>query len=626
MLDSLRKISSTWFGRILGVFLIIGLAGFGISNVLLQLGTETVASVGGVDISTRDFQRAYQAQLSQLTQQIGRTPTAEEAVAFGIPGVVLARLSAETAISVYGEKLGLGVAEDRLAKMVRDEKGFQGTLGNFDPAIFKQVLRQQGYTEAEYLDMQARAARRQQLATGLFAGSPVPQTAYELMGRYMGDKRSVDYFVLSAEALPPVAAPTDAELEAYLKDHQAEYRTKEARTVDVLVLSAERLAATKTVADADIAAEYERTKDSLTKPEKRTIKQVTLATADQIKAFEDGKAAGKKIGQMLAETALPFQDLGTFAKADLTDASLADAAFGLAVDDFVVIEGVGGAKRAITVSAIEPGGTPTLAEVTPQIRDALALKTARTEYGDVQDQIEELRAAFKPLSDIATRFNLKPETLSVTDVSSLAPLGELSDEDKQKINTTIFAAKEGDLTPAVPLQGNSYLWFDLKKVEPARDQTLADVRDAVLKAWTAEKTEAAITAKIDELLEKLKAGTPFADVAQSVNQLPQLSQPFGRQGDESGVIDTPVANEVFAGGEGHFGTAKNGNGEHVLFQVADIVPGTVDAATAQQKASIENSLRDTLYADFVNGVRDETGIRVNQQALGKLLGLDQTGQ
>ena len=57
MLEGFRAISRTWFGKILGAFLIVGLAGFGISNVLLDLGSNKVAQVGNQEISVRAFQR-----------------------------------------------------------------------------------------------------------------------------------------------------------------------------------------------------------------------------------------------------------------------------------------------------------------------------------------------------------------------------------------------------------------------------------------------------------------------------------------------------------------------------------------------------------------------------------------
>ena len=42
----------------MGGFLLVGLAGFGITGVLTSIGTNTVARVGDRDISTLDFQRA----------------------------------------------------------------------------------------------------------------------------------------------------------------------------------------------------------------------------------------------------------------------------------------------------------------------------------------------------------------------------------------------------------------------------------------------------------------------------------------------------------------------------------------------------------------------------------------
>ena len=208
MLDSFRHLTKTWFGKILGAFLIVGLAGFGISNVITGFGTNTVASIAGQDISVRDYQRAESTQLNAVAQQIGRMPTPEEAVAFGVPGMVLDRLAGEAAINKLGEDMGLGVSETRLGKMLREDPSFSGALGAFDRANFLRVLQQNGLTETEYFDLQTKAARRQQLVSGLLSNSPTPAAAVELLNRFSGDTRTVDYFVLNAQSLPPVAEPT----------------------------------------------------------------------------------------------------------------------------------------------------------------------------------------------------------------------------------------------------------------------------------------------------------------------------------------------------------------------------------------------------------------------------------
>ncbi|RYE83188.1 MAG: hypothetical protein EOP19_14435, partial [Hyphomicrobiales bacterium] len=305
MLEGFRAISRTWFGKILGAFLIVGLAGFGISNVLLDLGSAKVAQVGSQEVSARAFQREYQNRLNQFARQIGRLPTTEEAVALGVPSMVLTQLGAEAALNEMGENMGIGVSDARLSKMLREDPSFGDILGKFDPQNFGRVLQSAGYTEAEYFELQRNAARRQQVAQGLFLGSPVPTAAIELVNRYGTDKRTIDYFTLgSSNLMVDVPAPTEDDLATYLKDHQQAYRTKETRTVDVLALTLETLAATKEITDEQVAAEYERTKDQRVKIERRTIKQVPLATAEQKGWFERGQAAGKSFDELVAETGL----------------------------------------------------------------------------------------------------------------------------------------------------------------------------------------------------------------------------------------------------------------------------------------------------------------------------------
>ena len=164
MLNLMRRFASTWFGKILGGLLLIGLAGFGISNVLLDLGSTTLAKVGNEDITTTQFQRAYQQQLNQFAQQTGQMPTSQQALQLGIPTAVIGRLASDAAVNQLATSYGLGVSDAQLAKMVREDPSFANNLGNFDRAQFQQAIQQGGYTEAEYFDLQTRAARRQQIA------------------------------------------------------------------------------------------------------------------------------------------------------------------------------------------------------------------------------------------------------------------------------------------------------------------------------------------------------------------------------------------------------------------------------------------------------------------------------
>ncbi len=622
MLDSLRVFAKSWPGKIMGACLLVGLAGFGINNVITDLGSNTVARVGDEEINSREFLRAYQNQLNEVAQQLGSVPTAQDAVSLGIPSMVLQNLAQDAALDQLATGFGLGVSQAKLSAMLREDPSFQNALGAFNPDSFRQVLQMSGLTEAEYFEDQSDAARRQQLILSLFGDTKLPDTAASLINRYVADQRTIEYFTLGETNIETPAAPTEAELAAYLTEHQAEFRTVETRNVQMLRLSVADLAATKVAAITDdaIAAEYERSKATLSKAERRTIQQVVL-NDEQVAAFEAGLTAGTPFETLVADAGLTPTDLGTLAQADINDAGLATAAFGLAEGAFVVIDGVAG-KRAVHVSAIEAGGVPDLAEVRDQVAENLALAEARTELADVQDQIEELRAAFRPLTEIAQRYGLDLYEADVTaGGAELSVIPDLATEDAPRVTQAIFKAEQGALTPAIPLAGNGNLWFDLNAIEPARDQTLDEVRDQVAETMTTERVNNAIIAAQAEAVARLDAGEALADVAAAYNVFPQLSAPFTRFGSSDGTIDGAVASAAFAGDASHHGSAVSQAGEFIVFQVTDL---TEPAAPLEASASatLENEARIGIYGDFVTAIRDDARMVINQQTLQQVLALN----
>lgn len=626
MLDMMRRFASTLAGKILGALLLVGLAGFGISNVILDFGSNTLARVGSEDITVTQFQRTYNEQLQLYSQQYNTTLTNEQALSLGVPTQVLSTLSANAAINQFATKLGIGVSETRLAKMTREDTTFANDLGNFDRSIFSQTLTNSGYTEAEYFELQTRASRRQQIALGLFAGTEVTDAAKSLINRYQNDKRTIEYFTLNSLSLPTLPAPTDAELQTYLTEHQAEFRTAETRTIEAIYLTPEILSrqAEYQPTEEEIQAEYERQKPSLTRVERRQVQQLVLsdADADAEKIFTDAQAAGTGFSAALAASGLTATDFGVVAKSGLTDTALANAAFDLpAADSFTLIPGVGG-QRVVAVTSIEPGGETSFDEARPAIVSSLALTKARNAYADIQDQIEEFRAAFRPLNEIADRYKLTLAAIPLTQSGAeLSAIADLPDTNRSKVTDAVFKAEMGKLAATVNFGSNQNLWFNLTKVDPARDQTLDEVREAVTTAWTDQQTTDALQAQIDAITSELDSGKTFEQVATERNQIATVSQAFGRNGDGTGAISADVAGSVFTQGPDSHGAVLDANGEWLIYHVVSVTPaeGELDATIAD---NILNSTRDGYYADFIAGLTDQAGININQAALRTVLGLD----
>jgi peptidyl-prolyl cis-trans isomerase D len=607
MLSLMRRFANTWVGKVMFGFLLIGLAGFGVSNIVLDLGANTLARIGDEDVTTVDFQRLYQQQLNSYAQQVGQMPTNEQALQLGIPVSVLNQLTTRAAINQFAVRNGIGVSDQKLAELVRQDPSFFGVLGTFDRSIYTQVLQQQGLTSEQYFETQRKAARRQQVAIGLFAGSQISKTGLDLLNRYRNDLRTVEYFTLNATSIPGIPEPTDADLAAYLTEHQTDFRTVETRTADVLLLTQDILAALPDYqpTEDEVKAEYERTKDQLTRIEKRDIKQVAMPSDGTAKWFELQRDAGVSFDDALKISGLTATDIGVLAKAEVSDTALANAAFALAkAGDFTIISGIG-SKRLVAVTAIEPGGQISYEDAKATIVKRLATDKAKAAYVDIQDQIEELRAAFKPLKEIAERYKLPLTTVTLSAAGAeLSAVSGLAEENRAKAAAAIFAGDVGKLSATVAYGATNNLWFDLSKIEVARDQTLDEVRDAVSTAWTNAKTDAALKAEVDAMIAELDAGKSFQDLATEKNQFATISAPLTRDGDGTTVLNQAVATNIFSAGPDSHGWAVNGDGDYLVYHVTDVTP----PSTAPDKQIVDfltNATRDALYADFITGLTDE---------------------
>jgi peptidyl-prolyl cis-trans isomerase D len=608
MLHFMRRFANSIGGKILGVALIVALAAFGVPSILATLDANTITRVGDEDISALDFQRLYQQNLNAFAQQTGQLPTNEQAIQFGIPTSVLNQLTTRAAINQFAIRNGIGVSDAKLAELVREDTTFSGVLGTFDRSIFNQFLQQQGLTSEQYFETQRKASRRQQIAVGLFAGSQISKTGLELLNRYRNDLRTVEYFTLNSTSLPEIPTPTDADLTAYLTEHQTDFRTLETRTADVLMLNLETLSALPDYqpTEDEVKAEYDRTKDQLTKVEKRTIKQVSLPDAGAEKVFTDALAAGTPFDTALLTSGLTAIEIGNLAKTEVNDTALADAAFGLAkAGDFVIIPGIGG-KRVVAVTAIEPGGTIAYEDAKADIAKRLAENKAKDAYTDIQDQIEELRAAFKPLKEIGDRYKLPVTTVNVTaSGTELSTVPGLAEADRAKAAQAIFAATEvGKLTATVAYGATSNLFFDLNKIDVARDQTLDEVRDAVSTAWTNAKTDELLKAEVNEIIAALDGGKSFQDVAAERTQFATISAPITRDGDGTAVLNQAVATNIFSAGPDTHGWAVNGDGDYLVYHVVDVTPPTTEPGK-DITDYLTNATRDGLYQDMIVGLTDE---------------------
>jgi peptidyl-prolyl cis-trans isomerase D len=177
MLETLRNAAGTWVAKLLLLMLVLSFAVWGISGQIAGgFGGNAVVTAGGTTVSPIEYRLAYDRQLSVLSQQFGTRLTREQAKALGIEEQVLAQLVAGAVLDEQASELGLGLSQDKLAKLTMDDPAFQGPDGKFNRQQFEYALRQIGMRPDDYLKNRAQVAIRQQIVEAVSDGLKAPDT------------------------------------------------------------------------------------------------------------------------------------------------------------------------------------------------------------------------------------------------------------------------------------------------------------------------------------------------------------------------------------------------------------------------------------------------------------------
>lgn len=631
MLRGIHKATSTWVGKavmavIMG-FLILSFAVWGIGDIFRGFGANSVAKVGGTEISIEQFRQYYTDKLQQLSQSLRRPISIDQARALGLDRQLLGQLLAETTLDERAKQLRLGLADKEIAERITTDPNFRRPDGKFSRSRFEQVIRNAGFTEGRFVAEQRNVMLRRQIAQTVSGELKVPATTLSAINQYQNEKRAIDYLSLTAAQAGDVPTPTPEEIQKYFDARKIMFRAPEYRKVTLLSLSPAALAMPDSIPDADAKAYYEARKASYGTPEKRELRQIVFPNAEDAAAASDKIVKGMSFADLAKERGMKPTDInvGLVTKADIIDPAAAEAAFKLKADE--VSQPVKGAfgTLLLQVGKIEPGSQKTYDEVAPQIKRELAEAKAKTQAGALRDKVEDERAAGSTLAEAAKKLGLNATTIEAVDRSGRAPDGKAvaALPKTPDVIASAFASDIGVDNEALQMPDGGYLYYDVTGITASRERTLDEVKEQVTTRWRDDEIAKRLKAKTDDMVAKLKAGTPLTDLANETG-LSVLTAVDLQRGKAAGFIPAKVVDAVFKTAKGE-AAASEGEQDtsRFVFVVTGVTDPTYDANTPQAKqltAQMQNSFADDIIGQYITRVESDIGVSINQTALNQVIG------
>jgi peptidyl-prolyl cis-trans isomerase D len=625
----MRKAGQTLVGKIIAfVFfgaLIVSFAIWGIGDIFRGTPASTVAEVGSTKITVEQVRNAYNNELQRLGRQFRTVITPDQARAFGLDQQVVSSLVTEAVMAEQAKQMGLSVSDQLVARSIMDDPAFRGADGQFNRALFDQVLRNASLSEAGFVQEQRSAMARIHLAEAIAGDATVSTAAREALHRYSNERRAASYLVLNPAMAGEIPAPTNEQLQSFFDERKSTYRAPEYRTLSVMALDAAALAKPDTVSEADVRQRYEQQKARYGSPERRTIQQITFPSPQEAEAAANRIKEGVAFETVAAERNVSPQDLelGTFTKAEMLDQAVADAAF--ALEQGAVSNPIAGrfGPLLVRVTQIQPEAVRPFEEVAAEIRQEIALERARDRIEAIHDEIEDLRASARPLPEIATEKGLTLIQVPAVDAQGQDKSGTpVNLPERNAVLRAAFASDIGVDNEALRASNGGYVWYDVTGIEPTREKTLDEVRDQVAAQWREDQVAQRLAEQARLLTERLEKGEAIEALGQEIGAPVKTAADLARNAAKEDLTAEAV-NRIFAVPVGKGGNAANGADTRAVFKVTSAtVPPLV--TTTQQAQTIENQLRNGVSDDLINQyiaqVRQDLGVTINQQALRQATG------
>ena len=617
MLQVLRKSVGSVVIKVLFGLLVLSFAVWGIGDIFNPATPgQSLASAGDVQVSQREFLQALQQQEGRLR---GSGIDPEPLRLAGLGDQVLAGLVNRALYESEAGRLGVTVSDGMLRRILLETPGLLDEAGGFNRVRYESWLAQQGMTPHYYETRLRKDLAASILIGSIGAGVAPPKILARTLIQAQGETRDVQLVRLTAPAGVGTGVPGERMQQTLYEENRESFRVPEYRTVTYTTIGTEALARGMDLPEGQLRDLYQQRLDQFTKPELRTVDQLLFPDEATARAAADALAAGQSFATVAQDFANMDEDaygLGTLAKSDMPDLSMADVIF--ALEEGAVSEPQEGILGwyIVRATAIQPETVQPFAAVRENLRLELAraeaAELAHTLSGELDDRIGggerlELAAAALDLPILMVTVDRSGLDASGQALSSLPGGADF-------VRTT-FDSEPGQDSLMQEDGAEGYYMLRVDAVEDSRIPPLDEVQRQVIDLWRQQAKQQEAEKRANALVERLNGGADMASTGSAVETIKALDRTGG-----GNQLPVGLVRALFAAAPGQALSFAGGGADYIVARVAAVnaPAGGEEAVTGLQEA-LSTAMAEDLAAQFTTALHDRYQVTVNRPLLLTLL-------
>ncbi|HHM05919.1 MAG TPA: peptidylprolyl isomerase [Gammaproteobacteria bacterium] len=529
MLEFIRERAQGFLAWVIVIGLILSFALWGIGEYLSPDSEVYVATVNGEQITSQEFQSAYQQQRSRLQNMLGENFNPALFDSEQMKNDVLEQMIERRLLLQLVTEQGLRVSDQQVAAAVRAIPQLQNE-GRFDAQRYRRLLAAQGISVEQFETGVRGDLVLTQLRRGVMDSALVAEAEVDTFLRLREQKRDLGFMLIPYDRFVDGIELSDAELQSYYQEHKDQFEQPEQVRIAYLELSVAGLAEHVSVSEEEVRAEYQQRLKEFTVPEQRRARHLLVqvasdAAADEVDAARQKAAAllarvqaGESFGDLAREysddpgSASKGGDLGYFGRG-IMDKSFEEAVFGLQPGQLAP-EPVRSAfgYHIIKLEDVRGGDTQPFAAVRERLAAELKRQQAEQIFFDQLEQLSNLSFENPDnLTVAAEALGLEVQTSPWFSRDKGSALAENPLVREAAFSEDVLAG--GNNSEPLELAPDRVVVLRVSEHRPRTTPPLDEVREQVRARLSESKAAAAAKVLGETLLGKLRAGASPEAVA-----------------------------------------------------------------------------------------------------------------
>ena len=610
-----------FFAWIIVLLLVLGLAGFGLQDVLSRWGTSKLATVGEVEISTEEFGQSFIREVNYISQNIGKNLTIEEAKSFGLHLQVVESLINRSLLDQLLIDLKISVGDVLLLKNLKTNPNFKNAEGNFDRKKYNDYLSKINLSENEF-----EKILRNDLSRGLFTQILDPnfnhnQNIVKTIAGYIGEEREVKLYKLNYDTNTSLQDFNKDEVRKFYENNKNNYSSKSIRKYSVLNINQSEFLNEIEITEEEIQKIYEERKQNFTQPELRELSRIIFQTSDLAnEALNKILSNEKTFEQIGKDLNLNRKEInfGTYSKIDL-DYELSDFIFDAKIKKNSIVGPINGELgfELYKVNKIIPEFVLGEEKAKSQIINEIQLENSLNKLSEMIPEVEDMIASGETLEEIARKYQMNIENIEISKGD------ELPKKYRNKNLKTYFNEASNDNSDLLQIEDNTFISIRLdKEIEPIIP-SFEKIYDQLLDDYKISQILELMENDLNEVITKYTL-----DDAVKLNKIIHLFDDKIRRetNDSFKILNKLTVENIFQNSVGDFVIQKmnkNKNPYLILIETTKIIPASSKSAYDKVLKNIQNQVNEQVKNDLItsllNSLRQTYEPKVNYELLNQII-------